>query len=234
MVLAVGRDGVDSPKRGLGGGHDFRVERVAGPVRAEDPLAEARGHVAPEPSAVAAAERHPRQKRDRRAPVAEQRRGDVVAGVGQGPALDGQEGGDARGVVPRAVRVAVRKGVSEPAGVAQGLEAEPAGPARPQMPGKTKGACPAGILRREGAGEVRQEPDLEPGVVGDQDMRLEGADRGGQGGEGLGQAGLARDVPPLSGDAPPKRPRGCRTGGRRGWSRAAGRVRAGPWPDRRW
>ena len=53
---------------------------------------------------------------------------------------------------------------------------------------------PSGIVRGERCAKIRQESGVETGVMRDQHIGTEGADRGGQGGEDLGQAGLARDV----------------------------------------
>ena len=116
-----------------------------------------------------------------------------MAGVGERAALERQEHGAAGGIERRAVDVAARNGVLELAGVAQVLEAEAMGE-RPEVLGEAHRARPAGIVRGERCAKIRQESGVETGVMRDQHIGTEGADRGGQGGEDLGQAGLARDV----------------------------------------
>ena len=116
-----------------------------------------------------------------------------MAGFGERPALQGQEDGATRRVERGAVHVVAGHAVLEAAGIPQGLEAEAIGE-RPEMPGEAQRAYPAGIVREERGGEAGEEPGIERGVVGDHDVGPEGAYRGGQGGEGLGQAGLALHV----------------------------------------
>ena len=138
-------------------------------------------------------ERHAGEERHGFRPFPEQVRRDRATGIGEGAAGVGEQHRAAGGVERRPVDVVPGDLVLEAAGVAQHLQAE-AVDEGPEVLGEALCAHPAGIVGGEFGGEAGEEPGIERGVVRDEHGGLEVAHGRPEGVEGLGQAGLARDV----------------------------------------